>query len=419
MRQRSVLARRVRSNLPAAAWDQVTDPRDPRGIRHRLEGLLQLLVLGFAAGSRTLRDVEELGKNLWNRRDFKLREGPSDTTLDRTVRMVDATELGEVLSSQVWAMHRSKQLPVRPEVGVSLVAIDGKRFGTSRTAEHPDVIAGGGEDNRYYQVHALRAVHVASDVKPVLGQRVVEHSEHEGEGGAFWPFLEWLLAHYGSLVEAVSMDAGFTSWRTLTRMNAIGVGFLAALKGNTERVHAWAQEQLGAEDVDPPRGWEKAETERVRRARQITRSFARVSGKGLSSLGWQGVVSEVWRIRQVTQRDGQRVVEDRYFLTNFPGKRLSAAQAMTAIRSHWGIENDCNWTLDMQLYEDTETWVAKGRASEVLAMLRLIAYNLLRLCRHRALRSEENRAVPWRTLLCWMRDALVSPSPVWEPDGIG
>ena len=419
MRQRDVMARRTHRTLARAAWEQVTDWRGARGRRYQLAGLLQLLVLGIAAGGRSLRDVEQLGKELVQRGKFRLRGTPSDTTLDRTVRGVSSLELGDVLASMVQQMQRSKQLEVDPEVGISLVAIDGKRFGTSRELRHPESVVGGADERRYYQVHALRAVLVSTPVKPVLGQQVVKRSGHEGEARAFPPFLETLVATYGALVECVSMDAGFLSMPNLLRLNQQGVGYIVAVKGNARRLEAWAEEHLGSKERVPPAGWAAERTEGRGTSREMTRSFARVRAEGLRGIGWHGVASEVWRVRQVGQRNGARVFEDRYFLTNLPPGRLTGSQALAAVRAHWGIENGCNWTLDTQLDEDTVTWVNQGRASEALAMLRLIAYNLLQLCRQRVFRAAANRVVPWRTLLCWMREALVTPVRIWEPDGIG
>jgi hypothetical protein len=413
------MARRTHRTLARAAWEQVADRRDARGRRYQLAGLLQLLVLGMAAGARSLRDVEQLGKELVHRAKFRLRGTPSDTTLDRIVRQVSCAELGEVLASMVQQMHRAKQLEADPEIGISLVAIDGKRFGTSRRMQHPESVVGGSDDRRYFQVHALRAVLVSTPVKPALGQQVVKRSEHEGEARAFPAFVNDLVATYGNLVECVSMDAGFLSMPNLLRLNQQGVGYLVAVKGNARRLEAWAEKRLGSGEEAPGHGWEVERTEGRGTSKEMTRSLARVRAEGLRTIGWHGVASEVWRVRQVGLRKGVRVAEDRYFLTNLPPGRLTASQALAAVRAHWGIENGCNWTLDTQLDEDTVTWVNQDRASEVLAMLRLIAYNLLQLSRHRVLRAAANRAVPWRTLLCWMRDALVMPVRIWEPDGIG
>jgi hypothetical protein len=346
---------------------------------------------------------------------FGVGTAPSDTTLDRLLRAVSPSELEAVLDAQVRAMHRAKQLEVDPSIGLSLVAIDGKRYGTHGRASHADMIRWGPDTSPYYQLHALRAVHVGSRVKPVLGERLVRFGAHEGEATTLVPFLEELLLRHGSLVDCVTLDAGFTSWRGLTRVAALGVSFIAGVKGNNAGLLAWAQARLGEADEDPPGGWTKVVREGAGTAREMVRSFARIALVD-GPADWAKLGTEVWRVQQEGHQG--RTLENRYFLTNLAPDRLTDAQALAAIRAHWGIENDCNWTLDLQLLEDTVTWIHQGNGPEVLAALRMIAYNLLRLLRQRVLRATEKRLVPWRTLLLWVRDALIAGPSAWEPSGI-
>lgn len=416
LNQTKVLARQLRNSLPKWCWEGVTDPRGRQGRRYRFDGLMMLVVLGFASACRALRDVERLGKEMVCRRTFRLGAGPSDTTLDTLIRRTCPVELESVLVGFVRQMIRSKQVENLREVGISLTAIDGKRFGTSDEAEHPASRSGGRNSAPYYQVHALRAVHVSSAVKPVLGQRVVEVGD--GEVNTFWSFVDELVENYGSFIECLTFDAGMTSYRNLLRFREKGLFYIAALKGNCGRPRGWAERTLGQGESPPPGGWE-AHTVTFEGTKRTTRRFARVAAEGLREVHWQGVATQVWRVHAgVEHRDGTVSEEDRFFLTNLEWRRLTPAQGLAAVRAHWGIENDCFWTLDVKLGEDRVTWVNQGEASEVLAILQLIAYNLLRVMRHRVLRSEENRAVPWRTLQNWVRDALLQRE-AWEPDGIG
>ena len=94
------------------------------------------------------------------------------------------------------------------------------------------------------------------------------------------------------------------------------------------------------------------------------------------------------------------------------------------MRRHWGIENDCFWTLDVQWHEDALPWCTQGRAVEVLSWLRLMAYNLLQQARRRHLRRRDaagrREAAPaWRRVFAWVRQALQRPPLIQAVSTVG
>ena len=56
---------------------------------------------------------------------------------------------------------------------------------------------------------------------------------------------------------------------------------------------------------------------------------------------------------------------------------MSASQVVDAKRSHWGIENQLHWVLDMQFRED-ESRARAANSAENFNVLRDWAYNLLK-----------------------------------------
>ena len=58
-------------------------------------------------------------------------------------------------------------------------------------------------------------------------------------------------------------------------------------------------------------------------------------------------------------------------------KGMTASQVLEAKRSHWGIENQLHWVLDMQLRED-ESRARTDHSAENLNVIRHWAYNLLK-----------------------------------------
>lgn len=255
-----------------------------------------------------------------------------------------------------------------------------------------------------YVLRVLRAALVSTPVVPVLDQRVIPAKE--GEANNLVPFVEDLLDAYGRLdmLTCFSVDAGFTSRSNLHWLHGRDLGFIAALKGDQPTLHKEAVRVLGEGEQAPAEGWELIREEQ-REARKLTLFFARTR----EMAGWDDwqCIRQVWRLRQRREEAGRVTWEDRFFLTNLPWGRLSPKQAMAAIRAHWGIENAVYWTPDAQWHEDTQAWVRQGLAAGILAILRCIAYNLLRLLRHRSLLGT-GHPLAWREHFDLVRLAIVA-----------
>jgi predicted transposase YbfD/YdcC len=389
-------------NLAPSNWECVQDPRCAQGIRYALPTLLQVLVLGLLTGLRTLRDVERLATQVVVKRKLGLKGTPSDTTLDNILRKLDPSTFRDVVVAQVKAMHANKQLDSAINFPYSLVAIDGKALGTDDEKLHPDSHRMKAGDSVCYVLKALRAVLVSSAVKPILDQQRIPAGK--GERTGLWSFLMGLRKSYGPLSRCFSFDAGFWSNALVDDLATNFMHFIFALKENAGSPYRFARADLGTGDQDPPKGWE-AQLVETHGKKTVIRQFARKD----DDLGTCGAVASVWRQR-TRVLVGKKIIsqEDRYFATSLPKSTLTAAQAMAAIRAHWGIENDSNWTMDAILREDTQAWVRQGMAREVLTWLRIIAYNLLRLIRCRSLRSKKGALRPWRQILEEIRDALLS-----------
>ena len=89
----------------------------------------------------------------------------------------------------------------------------------------------------------------------------------------------------------------------------------------------------------------------------------------------------------------------RYFISNAPLETLTPAQWLLVIRSHWAIENNCHNTFDKIFQEDKRPFILQPHGMLVVMILRRIAYNLLTLFRSVTQRSNEKRAMPWKSLM--------------------
>lgn len=367
---------------------------------------MQLLVLGMTVASRTLRDVEALGQDVVHQRRLSVAKAPSDTLLEGIIRKVKPEELLVVVQEQVHRMHRAKQLAVTDELGISLVAIDGKALATDKARLHPQAQDQSAPGKPCFVLRALRAVHVGSAVKPVIGQLIIPAAA--GETDTLPTFVDQLEFAYGQtdLLECYSMDAGFFSRANLEDLHARNRGFIVGLKGNQPTLLAAAVAVLGEGDIEPGTGWDRVVEER-RNGRTVSLHFARTRDEVLL-WDWP-CIRQVWRLRQRVETAGTVTVEDRYFVTNLPWGRMRPTAAIAAIRAHWGIENDANWTFDAIWKEDSRAWVRQDLALETLSLFRILAYNMVRLWRHRTLRTSAKNPLPYRRLLHLIHMALITP----------
>ena len=68
-------------------------------------------------------------------------------------------------------------------------------------------------------------------------------------------------------------------------------------------------------------------------------------------------------------------VERRYFTSNLPAD--DAAGMLSIIRTHWVVENDLHWSLDVAFRED-DSRVRQDQAQQNMAMMRRLALSLLK-----------------------------------------
>jgi predicted transposase YbfD/YdcC len=78
-------------------------------------------------------------------------------------------------------------------------------------------------------------------------------------------------------------------------------------------------------------------------------------------------------VESVRTVDGKTTVETRYYISSLTHDAQLMGQS---VRSHWGIENQLHWVLDVAFSEDN-CRIRKDNAPQNLAVIRQIALNLL------------------------------------------
>jgi len=76
----------------------------------------------------------------------------------------------------------------------------------------------------------------------------------------------------------------------------------------------------------------------------------------------------------VCVRDGKETVQVRYYISSLA---MGVKRFAHAIRSHWGIENGCHWTLDVTFRED-ESRIREKHLRQNFAWLNRLTLSLLK-----------------------------------------
>ena len=334
------------------ALSELPDPRLERGKEHRWSELLFIAVCTLLTGGESFYGMEDFASRRedWLRTFLVLPGGPpSHDTFNRLFQMLDPTAFAETFAC--WTEGLRGALPTG---GREIVALDGK---AARRAVNA------GEDTRYL-VSAW-----ATGQGLTLGQ--VQVADKSNEITAV-PALLRALELTGCVVTA---DALHGQKNTAKEIKEADADYVLALKGN--RGTAYHEIKAALDDAiaraDPKlvtlktieKGHGRIETRRYWQSAAIGGFTDRGEWEGLASVGVVEALRDV---------DGKVSRERRYYLSSLPA---DVARFVRAVCSHWAVENNLHWALDVVLGED-QSRARTGFAVANLGVARRLALNLLR-----------------------------------------
>jgi predicted transposase YbfD/YdcC len=335
-------------------FERVPDPRMKRTRAHPLVNILVIALLAVLCGADSFVAIELFGKS---KKDFlktllDLSSGiPSHDTFGRVLAALDPEALQTAFREWIASLATVSKGEV--------VAIDGKTLRRS--------FRDAGDKAFVHMVSAW-----ATHNRVVLGQ--VKTEEKSNEITAIPKLLE-LLHIKGAII---TIDAMGCQRDIAAKIVDGGADYMLAVKDNQPTLRADVEavfsraaprtSVLDAMDYAESKnsGHGRTEVRRCWTLHQLDSISRREEWRQLASL----VLIEVDRTV-----DGKTSAEQRYFISS--QKKLKAKQAMEIVRSHWGIENELHWVLDMAFRED-ECRIRAGYAAENFAVLRHITLNLLK-----------------------------------------
>jgi len=333
-------------------FQTLADRRQEGKIKHKLSDIILLCLCGMIAKLDSWEEIESFCKHhiaIFKQFLELPNDIPSHDTMERVMRTLNPKELKRCLSKLVYDLRKI--------VKGDVVSIDGKTL--KATAEDPE------------RKTALHLVHAWSSANGLLlGQ--YQAGSHVGEITAIPELLDTLQIEGCT----ITIDAIGCQVKIAQKIKKKKADFVLALKGN--------QETTAKEVADYFKFAESCKFLDIPAKEYVTlsRGHGRIEKREVyvltdltdlpSSKKWPGLEAVVMIRTHRTLRD-VTTVSERYYLTSLTDEKAIAH----AIRSHWNVENQLHWSLDVVWGEDRKR-DRKDYAGLNMATLRRFALTLLR-----------------------------------------
>lgn len=332
-------------------FGKIPDQRVVTRSSHKLVDIIAIAILAILCGADGWVAIETYGKakEEWLSTFLELPNGiPSHDTFGRIFSQLEP----EILEQNFQAWVRI----IAGKLGLEIVAIDGKSINGSYDREN--------SLKSLVMVSAWSSSH-----KLVLGQVAVEQKSNEIKA---IPVLLEQLDLKGAIV---TTDAMGTQTAIAKQIQDSGADYILTLKGNHPTL---------AQDAN--NWWKKHQHQAENRPETVTEAgHYRIEKRCFLSVP----VEQVLDSKYIKQWSGLKtlIVEEssrqlwnktthstRFFLSSLES---DFANFPNSIRSHWEVENQLHWCLDVVFSED-DSRIRKDHAPRNMTILKRLALNLLR-----------------------------------------
>lgn len=341
----------------------IPDPRKDVNIKHNLFDVLFLVLAAVLSGAHGWKDIQVFGDAQldWLRKYRTFENGiPRRHCIARIISMLDTDLLVQALLG--WINER-RQLDGKP-----VVAIDGK---TMKRAWGDDI---------YKALHVVTAYDVENGI--TLYQKASDSKGNEREMAR--NIIE-MLSLNGCVV---TMDALHCQKETMNQIVKQQGDFVVQLKANQGNLFQHVQQAFAAHYDDPqlPEYVEESKghgRSEVRRVMQISATLP-----AALRAQWPHIKSFI-EIGSEREINSQISYDARWYLSSLDVAPQNVAHI---IRSHWGIENQLHWVLDIVFRED-ELSISDATGAAHIALINRVALALLKQNKMKdSTRSKRNRA---------------------------
>lgn len=348
----------------------IEDSRQSWKVAYPLREVLFLVVCGTIAGGDDYDDIVDWGEaHLPFLRGFaEFHHGiPCADWLRTVMNRIDPDLFAACFSAWV-----AECWPDRPD----LVAIDGK---TSRRSH-----------NRKTGQKALHLVSAfATTSRLVLGQEAVDEKSNEITA---IPALLERVDIAGALVSIDAMGCNPNIAQNILDANA---DYLLAVKDNQPTLHADVKsyfETAPSHEIETCQTLDKDHGRLELRSHTVSHRVDWIA----SDRSYPGAprfpkLVAIAMVESRIERAGKIETERRSYISSRP---LSAQAFADAVRSHWAIENNLHWTLDMTFKED-QSRLRAGHGARNMAVVRHFALNLVRQAKDKRSIKRRRKRASW------------------------
>ena len=352
-----------------SCMEVVADSRLQGMIDYPLPYILMLSFLAILSGADSWTEMETFAKSYKTKLNgilpqYKTKGVPSHDTFRRIFAIIKPEELQMATSSfLVQELSHLKQALHIEDSGFRHISIDGKeQRGTGR------------KYNTAQKIANLQTLH-CYDVTNGICLHSVPIAAKTNE----IPVAQSLLASMQLKNCVVTFDAMSTQRETVKIITENKGHYVGGLKGNQQLFYKEVEHYFSEDELAHIRQKKinyRTYTEKAHNRIETRKYYITTNIKWFADLSkWAGLKSFVcYEIETEDLVSGKKTRECRYYITSLTDIELCA----DAIRSHWSIENQLHWHLDVTFSEDDNTTMDKN-AFNNLSILNKMALALLKL----------------------------------------
>ena len=337
-------------------FEPIEDPRiDNHNKRHNLHDILVITILGSICGANTWMDICDFGeaKVEWLETFLELPNGiPSHDTFGRVFSLIDPDEFEECFFNWI----KSLSIDVENEI----IAIDGKTLRGSHNRKKGQK-----------PIHLVSAWSVKNRL--MLGQVKTEEKSNEIEA------IPRLLEMVDIKSSIVTIDAMGCQKKIAKMIVKQGADYVLSVKNNQEALSNDIDSifKKGRAGKQYKKMLNRIMVEKVRNHGRVeTRRYTLISARDPLEfeLRWPGMKS-IGMLETTRTVNNEVEKSVRYFVSSLIYEDIALFKK--AVRSHWDIEINLHWSLDVSFKEDLNRCRA-GHSAENLAIVRRVALNLIK-----------------------------------------